>query len=79
MAVVHYADFVNILFPIDEAMPEGFTSFFKEEDLNTTHHSRVEEYQKIKDLCEDTIAEQSASEILFEYKKINSESFLHPL
>lgn len=67
IAQIQMADFINKVFALDERLPHGFTELFKEEELDRILNQRVEDYQKVKELCEQANTAEEAFTILSEY------------
>lgn len=75
-ATVGIADFINKVFAIDERLPHGFTELFKEEELDRILNQRVEDYHKVKELCEQAPSAEEAFSILSEYTHAESKKRL---
>lgn len=73
---IHLADFINKVFALDERLPHGFTELFKEEELDHILHQRVEDYQVIKEKCEDAPTAEEAFSILSDYTKAEAQKRL---
>lgn len=66
-ANIHIADFINKVFGIDERLPHGFTELFKDEELDRILHERVEDFHKVKELCEHAATAEEAFSALDDY------------
>jgi len=64
---INSADFINKVFALDERLPHGFTELFKNDELDRILHQRVEDYHKVKELCEDAESPEEAFRILAEF------------
>ncbi len=67
IASIHFADFINKVFAIDEKLPHGFTELLKEEELDRVLHQRIEDYHKVKEQCETAPTAEEALTILSNY------------
>jgi hypothetical protein len=64
---VHSADFINKVFALDERLPHGFSELFKDDELDRIMNQRIEDYHKVKELCEDAESPEEAFKILAEF------------
>jgi len=67
IAQIQIADFINKVFALDERLPHGFSELFKEEELDRILHQRVQDYQHVKELCEQAETAEEAFNILSQY------------
>lgn len=70
------ADFVNKVFGLDERLPHGFSELFKEEELDNILHQRLEDYEKVKERCEQAESPEEAFKILEEYTRTEAKKRL---
>lgn len=64
---IRFADFINKVFALDERLPHGFTELFKDEELDAILNQRVEDYEKVKEQCEQAATAEQAFSILSDY------------
>ncbi len=76
VAIIKHADFINKVFALDERLPHGFAELFKEDELDQIIHQRIEDYHRVKELCEQASTAEAAFEILSEYTKTESKKRL---
>lgn len=63
----HSADFINKVFALDERLPHGFSELFKDEELDRIMTQRIDDYHKVKELCEHAETPEEAFKILSEF------------
>jgi hypothetical protein len=73
---VQAADFINKVFALDERLPHGFAELFKEEELESILHQRVEDYQKVKEKVELAPSAEEAFNVLSEYTQVEAKKRL---
>lgn len=73
---VSCADFINKVFALDERLPHGFTELFKDDELDRVLNQRVEDYDKVKERCEQAETPEEAFRILSEYTKTEAKKRL---
>lgn len=66
-AYITIADFINKVFALDERLPHGFTELFKDEELDRILRERIEDFHKVKDLCERADTAEEALNTLYNY------------
>lgn len=59
-ARIRHADFVNRIFGVDERLPHGFSELFSEEELEELLYKRIEEYQTLREQCEQAESAEQA-------------------
>lgn len=64
---IRHADFINKVFALDERLPHGFTELFKDDELDRILHERFEDYNKVKEQCEQAQTADDAFKMLAEY------------
>ena len=67
VANVHFADFLNKVFAIDERLPHGFTEMFKEDELDRILQERLHNYNAVREECEKAETAEEALRILSDY------------
>ena len=75
-AQISHADFINKVFAIDERLPHGFTELFKEEELDSILHQRIDDYQDVQTRCENAATAEEAFVILSEYTRLEAKKRL---
>ena len=73
---IRCADFINKVFALDERLPHGFTELFKEDEIDRILNQRIEDYNKVKEECEQAPSAEDALAILSEYSKTEAKKRL---
>ena len=76
VSVVQGADFINKVFALDERLPHGFTELFKDEELDRILNQRIDDYHKVKELCEQAPTAEEAFNILAQYTQTEAKKRL---
>ena len=66
-ARIRHADFVNRIFAVDERLPHGFSELFSEAELEAMLYQRIEEYQRMRELCEHAVTAEEALDYMVAY------------
>jgi len=69
VARIQFADFINKVFALDERLPHGFTEIFKDEELEQIIQQRLEDYEQVKQKCEEAPSAENALTILADYTR----------